>query len=308
VSAPYLEDELDILIMHKFVKKSGNKYQTDFLIFKTASDEEFQNTVPSAEICMETVLQMKKQVDALLSKFKELDLGIEMDDNQLKWFAVNFAMIEALGDFEEKTQKKFGPYPRLNATTTGLIWGHDSDRFMLRHFCGIYGHVENREHTAWYTAVNYNGIRKCQFWQGGDMRRTQVICDGILQTSNQDEETVAQLVREGMVVVEHGILKAKFPTFTTRQAHYMRQALKGAIDVTVECMDKICTMATEICRKYTPKHLQDRCERLAYVYYQADAMGIVVEKLVSDGYLIVPEERINLCVFGVKRLSNNDVQ
>lgn len=304
VSAPYLEDELDILMKHNFVQKSGNKYQTDFLIFKTPLEEEVQNTVPCAEICMETVSQMKKQVDALLPKFRQLDLGIEMDDNQLKWFVVNFAMIYALGEFEERTQKKFGPYPRLNATTTGVIWGHDSNRFMLQHFHGIYGHVENREHTAWYTAVNYNVIRKCQFWQGGDMRRTQVICDGILQTSNQDDETVAQLIREGMIVVEHGILKAKFPTFTTRQAHYMWQNLRKVIDITVACMDKICTMTTEICKKYTPKHLQDRCERLSYVYYQADAMGIVVEKLVEDGYLIVPDEQTNLCVFGVKRLAD----
>ncbi len=308
VSVPYLEDELDILLKHKFVKKSGNKYQTDFLIFKTASEEEFQNTVPCAKICTETVLLIQEQVDRLLPKFKNMDLGIEMDDNQLKWFIVNFTVIDALGEFEEEAQKRMGPYPRLNATTMGLVWGHDNDEFYLRHFHGIYGHVENREGTAWYTAVNYNIIRKCQFWQGGDIRRTQVICDGILKASNQDEETVAQLVREGMLVVEQGILKAKFPTFTTRQAYHMRQALKDAIYATVGCMDKICAMATEICKKYTPKHLQDRCERLAYVNYQADAMGIIVEKLVADGYLVVPEEQTNLCVFGVKRMSNSDIQ
>ena len=69
-------------------------------------------------------------------------------------------------------------------------------------------------------------------------------------------------------------------------------------------MGKICELTTDICKKYTPKHLQDRCERLSYVCHQADVMGIVVEKLVDDGYLVVPEERTNLCVFGVKRLSN----
>ena len=303
VSAPYLEDELDILLKYNFMRMTGNKYQTNFLIFKRSFEEACQNTIPSAEICMETVLQIKKQVDMLLPKFKKMDLGIKLNDNQLKWFIVNFVMIDALGEFEDNAQKKYGPYPRLNATTVGLVWGHDSDDFFLRHFHGIYGHVENREHTAWYTAVNYNVIRRCQLWQGGDMRRTQVICDGILKTSNQDEETVAQLIREGMLVVENGILKAKFPTFTTRQAYYMRQRLREAIDATLECMDKICTMASAICKKNTPKHLQDRCERLVSVYYQADAMGIIVEKLVADGYLTVPEKRTNLCVFGVKRCS-----
>ena len=140
------------------------------------------------------------------------------------------------------------------------------------------------------------------------MRRTQVICDAILNKSNQDKETVAQLIREGMVVAENGILEAKFPTVTTKQIYYMRNELKDAIDVTLACMEKVCTIAAQICKKHTPKHLQDRCERLAYVYYQADAMGVIVEKLVDDGYLIVPDEQTNLCVFGVKRRSNRDVK
>ncbi len=305
VSAPYLEDELEILMKHNFVRMIGNKYQTDFVIFKRPHEEEVQNTVPCAAICMETVSLIKKQVDVLLPTFKKMDFGIAMDENQLKWFIVNFAMVDALGQFEENVQKKFGPYPRLNATTEGLIWGHDNDDFFLRYFNGIYGHVENKEHTAWYTAVNYRVIRKCQRWHGVHNGWTQVICDGILNAtiSEQDEEIVAQLIRRGVVALENGILKAKFPTFTTKQAHYMRQKLKNVIDATVECMDKICTMATKICRKYTPKHLQDRCERLAYANYQADAMGIIVEKMVADGYLIVPEERTDLCVFGVRRLS-----
>lgn len=306
VSAPYLEDELDVLEKYNFVRKSSNKYQTDLLIFKRLMEEEVQNFVPCADICMETVSKVKKQVDMLLPKFKKMDLGIAMDENQLKWFIVNFAMIDALGQFEDEANKKFGPYPRLNATTVGLIWGHDNNDYFLRYFHGIYGHCGNREDTAWYTAVNYSVIKECQLWRGGDINWTQVICDGILNAaiSNQDEEIVAQLIRRDMVAVENGHIKTKFPTFTTKQAHYMRKMLKETIDATVECMDKICTMATEICKKYTPKHLQDRCERIAYVYYQADVMGIVVEKLVADGYLIVPKERTNLCVFGVKRLSS----
>ena len=68
-------------------------------------------------------------------------------------------------------------------------------------------------------------------------------------------------------------------------------------------MDKICAMTTAICKKYTPKHLQERSERMSYVYHQADAMGIIVEKLVADGFLFVPEKPTNLCVFGVKRFS-----
>ena len=62
-------------------------------------------------------------------------------------------------------------------------------------------------------------------------------------------------------------------------------------------------LTTDICKKHVPTHLQDRCEHLAYVCHQADVMGIVVEKLVAEGYLTVPTEKTNLCVFGTRKLS-----
>ena len=304
VSAPYLEDELDILLKNNFMRKIGNKYQTDFLIFKTEFEEEFQKTVPTSEICMETVSQIKSYADAVLPKFRKMDFGMTMDDNQLRWFIVNFALHSALGQFEKDQQKRFGPYPKLNANAWGYVYGHDND-YIFTYFQGIYGQCGNREGTAWYSAVNYNAIGACQRWRGVSETGTQIICDAILGApiSNQDQETVAQLVRENALTVEDGCLKANFPIFTSQQHFRMQQELQEIINITIGCMDKICAMTTAICKKYTPKHLQERSERMSYVYHQADAMGIIVEKLVADGFLFVPEKPTNLCVFGVKRFS-----
>lgn len=306
VSAPYLEDELDILLKHKFVRKIGNKYQTDFIIFKTSFELEYQKTVPTAAICMDTVSHIAKETESRLPKFRKIDLGIKMDDNQLRWFIVNLALHSALGQFEGEQRKRFGPYPKLNANAWGYIYGHDND-YIFTYFQGIYGQCGNGEGTAWYSAVNYNAITACQLWHGSGQCETQILCDAILraQISNQDQETVARLVREGMVTMDDGRLKANFPTFSSQQHHRMCQELKEIIDATMVCMDQICTMTTTICKKHTPKHLQDRCERMSYVFHQADAMGIIVEKLVADGFLTVPEEKTNLCVFGVRRLSEN---
>ena len=54
----------------------------------------------------------------------------------------------------------------------------------------------------------------------------------------------------------------------------------------VKCMNEICCKAAIIFKKHTPKELKDRCEQLAYVCHQADAMGIIIEKLVEQGYLL----------------------
>ncbi len=82
-----------------------------------------------------------------------------------------------------------------------------------------------------------------------------------------------------------------------------RRKLCGTIKI-VDCMDEICTGAAALFKKHTPKELKEHCEQLAYIRYQADAMGIIVEKLVAEGYLTVPEKRENSCVYGVKLAKN----
>ena len=309
VSAAYLEDELEILMKFNFITKAGNKYQTNFLIFKTAFEEEFKQKVPSFEICKSATQEIKEFTEKLLTKYRKKDFGIELNDNALRWFIVNIAMINALGDFEENiSQVKFGAYPRLNATSYGFVYGHDND-YRYGYFNGIYGRCDNSKNTAYYSAVNYNVIKNCQRWQGGSKVRSDTLCDAILKRNVNDctsEEVIAQLVNEGMIKVKDGKLNANFPTLTSQENHYIREELKPITDIIVNCMEKICSSAAILFKKHTPKQLKEHCEQLAYVRYQADAMGIIVENLVSDGFLIVPEERTNLCIFGVKRNSKDN--
>lgn len=304
VATPYLEDELEILLRNKFIRKIGDKYRTDFVIFKTPYELEFQEKVPSSAICDKTAEHIRDTVEELLPNFKKKDFGVLLDDNALRWFMVNFALINALGDFEEISKNEFGNYPQLVGATCGFIYGHDND-YQFNNFEGIYGCCFNKNLTAHFTAVNYNTIVKCQRWNGGNIIRTEKMCDAILEEQvRSDDITAAQLVSENMIKIKDGKLKANFPVFTSRDNDFMRKQLKEIIDSTVFCMHEICKLAADIFKKHTPKYFQDRCEQLCYVRHQADAMSIIVQKLVNDGYLTVPSEKTNLTIFGVKRISN----
>ena len=302
VSAVYLEDELEILLKYNFITKTGNKYQTNFLIFKSDFEEEFKEKVPAREICRSATEEIKIFTEKLLPKYRKKDLGIELNDNELRWFIVNIALLNALGDFEENiSQARFGAYPRLNATTRGFVYGHDND-YQYGYFAGIYGRCDNSEKTAYYSAVNYYAIKNVQRWQGSSVVRSNTLCDAILKervSARISQEAIAQLVNEGMITVRDGVLYANFPTFTSREAYIIRKELKPITDTVVDCMEKICRNAASLFKKCSPKELKDNCEQLAYVRYQADAMGIIVEKLVEDKFLTIPEKRTNLCMFGV---------
>lgn len=305
VGAPYLEDELEILIRNRFIREIGDKYQTDFVIFKTLYELEFQKTVPTSKICDNTSLQIKQITENLLPNFCKKDFGIVLDENAMRWFVVNFILLNALGDFEEKiVKKRFGQYPKLLGETHGFVYGHDNE-YKFNHFEGIYGCCFNKQQTAYYTAVNYGVTANCQRWMGGNMLRTERMCDAILGNSARDDDiTVAQLISENMIKIENEMLKANYPVFTSRENYLMRKELQQVIDNTVICMDKICKLATTIFKKYVPKHLNDRYEQLCYIRHMADPMAIIVEKLVEEGYLVIPEKPTNLTVFGVKRLSD----
>lgn len=304
VSAPYLEDELEILLNHRFIRKVGNKYQTDILIFRTPYEEEFRETVPASDICTQTAAFIKEYVEKKLPQFRAKNLGPALDDNRLRWFMVNFALLNALGEFEGKNQEHFGNYPQLTSTTYGFVFGHDND-YAYGYFNGIYGHCDSADNMAWYSAVNYKAIESCQWWRGAGQARSSALCDAILQrgTTENNSEAVAGLVSHGYVTVEEGTLHAQFPTFTSRANFEMKNQLREIMDRTIMCMETICRSAAQIFKKHTPPPLRDRCEQLCYVRHQADAMGIIVEKLIEDGYLIVPDTQANLTMYGVKRLS-----
>ena len=305
VAVPYLEDELEILIRNKFIKQISNKYQTDFLIFKTPYELEFKEKIPSANICKSIVFKIKDTVENLLPKFREKDFGIKLNDNEVRWFIINFALINALGDFEELSKNKFGNYPKLVGKTYGFVYGHDNN-YIFNSFEGIYGCCNNISGTAHYTAVNYNTIIGCQRWMGGNIIRTERMCDSILEKNAEPDDVItAQLISENMIKIIDGKLKANFPTFTSKENYLMRKQLEEIIDEIVFCMLEICNLAVGLFKKHTPKCFHDRCEQLCFVRHQADAMAIIVEKLVNEGYLIVPNEKTNLTIFGVRRISDS---
>ncbi len=304
VSVPYLEDEIDILLKYNFIRQIGYKYQTNFPIFTTSYEEEFHKKIPTAEICSQSVSSIAQAVESLLPKFKQYDFGIEMNDNQLKWFMSNLTVFHALCKFEEQTQKRFGEYPRIDATSHGFVYGHDND-YQYGYFAGMYGYCGNKENTAGFSSANYKIIRSCQLYRGINAARGITICDAILQKplTEQNEETVAQLVAEGFITTKDRILKANFPVFTSTQGTEMAGQLKEIIQLTAECMEKICEMACEIFNKHTPKYFRNRYDHLCYVRHATDTMGIIMEKLVADQFLFIPKERTNLCMYGIRKVA-----
>ncbi len=302
VAAPYLEDELDILLKYNFIKQTGNKYQTNFIIFENEYENEIQQKIPAAQICKNTVKSIFETVDEILPEIKKVDFGVQLSEGELRWFLVNFVLVNALNDFDKKIQEDFGAYPHLYDKAYGIIFGHDND-YGFSYFNGIYG-TANTDKTARYDGVNYKIIEKCQNYHPQNVERTRVILDAVLgkDIGPHQKEIIAQLVSEEMILVEDDVMKANFPVLSRKENAQIKSLVQELVDTVQNCMQEICEYAADILEKHVPESLKDQCRYICFLRHQGDTIGIIMEELVKIGYLKIPEERKNLCIYGVKKV------
>lgn len=302
VSSVYLEDEIEILIKHNIIKEIGGKYQTNIIIF---TDEYEKNVSEKFKpIYAKAASALKNKLDTLLSDLKKLDFyGNNYDDNRLKWTFANIVMYHALEKSDEIGRQKYGAYPKLSNGTYGFVFGYDND-YVNHHFNGIYGYYENAEKTAWVSIENYRIIEKCQFFKPYKWEKSMLAMTDAALFKNADEsnEQLIRLIDEGFVSCDNGKLSPKFPVFKSEIfGGELKEILLPMIDTVCDAMIKICETAAETLMGYVPKNLKDKCGQLAHIHYQMDAMAFIIETLVAEKYLLIPDEKMNLCVFGVTK-------
>ena len=59
--------------------------------------------------------------------------------------------------------------------------------------------------------------------------------------------------------------------------------------------------ASGLLAEHAPASVRGACADIAKIHHRWDAAAILLQKMVEDGRLAVPEEKVNLCIFGVKK-------
>lgn len=301
VAMVYLEEEIDLLLEHEIIKKMGDKYQTNIIIFRDVYEKDLDKKVKS--IYEDLAEQVNLQISELLPKFRSLDFkGNDYSDNRIKWTFTNLVLYFALENADSITQKCYGGYPLLTNGKYGFIYGYDND-YLNCHFNGIYGYNANKEQTAYFTVINYCAIEKCQAMKTiSSDRAIEAITDAILERMADDNnDMIIQYINEGYILSDNGRLNAKFPVFTSACMNQIKELLRPLSEEVKKCMIQICNIAGKLLRNYVPKALGDKCEQLAMIQYQMTVMAWVIETMMDKKYLILPDKKENLCMVGVRK-------
>lgn len=224
------------------------------------------------------------------------------DDNSLKWIFSNIALYYALQKSDKLGKEKYGSYPPLSNGSYGFVFGYDNN-YVNHHFNGIYNYDSSVEKDASFSVENYKIIEKCQHFVPLKWNKTnKAMCDAILQKSADEEnEQVIELINNNFISCKDGILYANFPVFDSNLFNTtIKEMLAPLIDEAADCMVKICDIAAYTLKDYVPSKLKDKVGQITHIHHQMDAMAFIIEAMVEKGQLTVPEEKVNLCIFGVR--------
>lgn len=298
VSMPYLEDELEILEKAGVLLKTGTKYRANLVILTEVYENEAE--LKTRQIYPEYADEVWEKAKTALGELRRLDFhGNDYDDNRLLFAIINMAMVKAYGRAMEKVNR--GGTPKLPLGVRGRIWGHDNDYKNLR-FYGVCMEVWNREGTAWFSAENYRVIAKAQrFDHSHFSEKCEAMCDAVLgRAPDRFNDTLPWLIENRFISSSDGILSANFPVFDTEVYNKVREIIGGVVDSAFECMTKVTAKATEILIDHAPSNVKDQCEAIANIHHNLNTAAIIMEMLIEQERLLLPDEKVPLCVFGVK--------
>ena len=299
VAAVYLEDELLPLEKHEIIRKIGDKYQTNIVIFTDESEKEIATL--AKPISEKAAAELYAGLSELLPRLRALDFkGNGYGDNRLLWTFANIVMLKAMEIQDGKTRQRFGDYPPLTNGGFGFIFGYDNN-YDNHHFNGIYG-CENDEKTAYVSIENYRIIDKCQKWEPLNWQKSvRAMTDAVLgKPADENNDMLVRMISEGFISSQNGISRAEFPVFSSDCLNNnVRELIKPLCESAARHIGEICSAASDILVKTAPEQLGDRRAQLANIKYQMDSMAFIVESMAALKYLFVPDTNEKLCTYGV---------
>jgi len=299
VSMPYLEEEIEILEAAGVLKKTGEKYQANLIILTDAYEKEFVKT--TSPVYAAVAKSVFDKVSGLLPQIRKLDFhGNDYDDNRLLFGILNLVFVKSY--ILTKQKSPLGTPNELALDCQGWIFGYDND-YANHHFSGITVETWNRNGTAWYSAENYRVIKQAQMYDHSDFRnKSEALCDAILcREANKENPTLPWLMEHNFILCDNNKLSANFPVFDSDVFAELCLLLSETIEEVTNCMIDISDKAEKILSEHAPAPLKDQCKDIVKIHHRFDVAAFLLEELIKENKLTVPNEQTPLCMWGVKK-------
>ena len=293
VSAPYIEDELNMMLKSGLIKLFPKaRYQANIFIYTDSCDAEI--AAKTKKLCRERSQKLMQDVDKMMPVFKEAIFdGSDATQNNLRWFVSHFILWHALIKMGRTDNE---PMPLLPLGGRGYLWGYNYN--YKGGFNGIYGKSTSAYYDGWVHAVNYKLLEKCQAIIGGYQPHT----DFLLAAAHKEfdkfaPDAIAQYIQEQFIEKDGDSYKSLCPAMTEAQYNNLCELCAESIDETISFFAGLIDVTSAVMENYAPEAVKDKCKPLAGI--KADGMAEIMGSLCENGYLIIPQNHSFLTIFTV---------
>lgn len=289
VALPYMEDKLSELCEYELLKKDGNRYYTNIIIFT----DDF-----SKEVNMKTTGLRNRIADLLTDSIAKQETairnigfyGADMSSNSFAWQMVGFVLYRAIIDIlQNKIQVV---YPKDKFGTECFVWA-----------------AEKGEHSVWEAqfgfgisnVMNDSGdyVQFMDFPINGEMVHhycfnrqavTNVFLDiakgNTAHFSANDLAVAADMVRKGYVISGEKGLFVNAPVFTKKQHQMLKELFSETAEKIADEAEALMGTVVEILKNHVPTHLKRLTKDMAYLRLFEDAISAPVSILCDRKFLL----------------------
>lgn len=289
VSLPYMEDKLTELCEYELLKKDGNRYYTNIVLFT----RDFQGEVNAktvelrekiADILTESIAEHEREVRNM--SFPQAD----MSNNAFAWQMASFILYHAV--IEILQNKIQVVYPKDKFGTEGFIWGVEN---------GAWNSTESKFGFGISNVVNDAGdyVQFMDFPINGEMVHhyyfnrqnvTNVFLDvakgNTEHFSENDKAIAADMVRKGYIISNDSGLFVNVPVFTKEQHKMLKDIFAETAIKIVDEAEALMETVTKILKNHVPVHLKKLARDMAYLRLFEDAISAPVAILYERKYLL----------------------
>lgn len=287
VALPYMEDKLAELAEHHLLKKVGQRYTTNIVIFTNDFSQEV--SVKTAALCGKIADILTDAVSAREADIRRIGFsGADMGGNSFAWQVVCMALHRAVIELLQGRVKL--TYPREQFGIDCFIWA-----------------AEQGEHSAWESPFGFgvsniendcgDYVQCMDFPINGEMvhhciqqHAARVFLDiakgRTAHFSENDLTVAAELVRKGYVLSSGDELRVNAPVFTREQHRMLMELLAGSAESIVREAEALMDTVTDILKNHVPTHLQPSARDMAYLRLFEDAISAPVSVLCDRKFLL----------------------
>lgn len=288
VAAPYLEDEINILLKREYLIEKNGKYIANIPIFTKECTEEIEKRLaPAIKSAADDV------ISASYEEFKR-EFGHKFEDEAaMRWqIAMLCCRIASLSEKSDCDLPSDGPYRLVNGGGgRGFIWGrseHNSENGIE----GIYNGMHSRDSRGWIVAFNFKQTLCVQHFMGS--RSDFVVAVALDGFDALPEESKKLMEKEGYI--KDG--KANFPVYTKEEFEKANKLLADMAGIFKKVDSQTVKIASEVTTDHSPEHIRKTAAMVGAFTYGFQSAEKLVTSLYEKSWLLPVNgsQKCSMCV------------